>query len=599
MHRALFVGIVAALLAVLPWSASAQCELVMGEDVVLGFGTAVRMAVDPVTDEPVILFDDLDDGLVYRHFYGPEWGRKVKVDTQGIDLPVGSDGVRHHAVDLVLDRYGRPRVAIVDEAGVYHTRYTSGWSDIETLLELSLGDPDLSSIHVRFERDPDDRAHVLFWTSVYDGAGRRSYHVFDGGTGFGEATHFDGAWVPRGATDSQGNFHVIIFDAFADPENPSGLHQYQAYYWKWTLEGGWPADYEMVTDEPNPPTGNGAGPVGSWPEIAVDSLDNLHVAYPMHATEDAEDGEVHYVTNTGSDWSEPTNLFPTNGHGGKPCVAVDKRGTVLIASLVYDKYYAVDFGHGFEGYAEWNSSGSHWQFHDLVQTCGLFWHVWVPVYWANGEDADITLQTFTKSGTCPDVPGNDLDDDGAEDSVDLCPGVPDPAQWDTDGDGTGDGCDTDDDGDGVPDSEDVCPRLADPDQADSNDDGLGDACSNLVDEDLDGWLEPYECDDTEPNAFPGNPEDCNDGIDNDCDGAVDGDDPDCPPGGDDDDDDDDATGDDDDGGGGGGPSDDDDGSWESGCECRSGGERDVGVGLLLVLLCAGNLRRRVRDRRPG
>ena len=573
-------------LAIHPWTAASQCELQQSDDLVLGYGTAVRMAVDPVTDEPVVLYEDPEDGLVYRHFYGPEWGREIKVDAQGISLPVSSDGVRHHAVDLVLDDYGRPRVALVDRSGLYHTRYTSGWSQLETLLDLSLGDPDLSSIHVRLERDMQDRAHVLFWTSVYDSAGRRSYHVFDGGTGFGEATHFDGGWVPRGATDSAGNLHVVMLDAFSDPDNPSGLHQYQAYYWEWTVEGGWPGDYEIITDEPNPPTGNGAGPVGSWVEIAVDDSDALHVAYPMHETDDAANGEMHYISNAGSGWSGPTNLFPTNGHGGKPCVAVDKRGTLMVVGLVYEKYFAVDFGHGFEPHGEWNTSSSHWQFHDLVQTSGLFWHVYVPVYWSDGEPGDITLHTFTKSGTCPDVPANDLDDDGVDDAFDLCPGVPDPAQWDTDGDGIGDGCDTDDDGDGVPDSTDVCPRLTDPDQSDSDGDGLGDACANLVDADGDGWLEPYECDDSDPNAFPGNSEDCGDGVDNDCDGAVDGDDPDCPPG-DDDDDDDASPGDDDTTGGG---------SWESGCGCRSvrssGTIVDLRAILLVLFAVLGRVHRR-------
>jgi len=564
--------------------AAAQCELVQGEDEVLGWGTSVRMAVDPVTEEPVVIYDVPGDGLRYRHFYGPEWGLEVKVDTGGILLPQGVGNVMHHAVDLVMDDYGRPRVALADLVGVYHTRYTSGWSAPETILPLALGEPELGGIQLRFERDDMERAHVNFWTSAYDGSGRRSYHMFDGGAGFGEATHYDGGWTARGRPDSQGNLHVVNFDSFSDPDNPNGLHQYQAYYWKWTIEGGWPEDEERITDEPNPPEGNGAGPLGFSPTIEVGPGDRLVVPYPMHETDDAANGEMHVITNDGSGWSEPTNLFPTNGHGGKPVIAIDRHGTTMVIGLVYEKYYSVDYGHGFEMYEEWNSSGSHWQFHDLVETCGLFWHVYVPIYWSNNEPGDITLHTFTKNGTCPGVKGNDLDDDGVDDSVDLCPDVPDPAQWDTDGDGSGDGCDLDDDGDGFDDSVDVCPRLADPDQADTNGDGLGDACSNLVDEDLDGWLEPWECDDTEPNAYPGNDEDCDDGIDNDCDGDVDGADSDCPPGsGDDDDawDDDDFSG-------------DDEGSWESGdCGCRTDGD---GAGLFAVAALLAALAAGRRDR---
>jgi hypothetical protein len=561
-----------------PWPATAQCGLEQSEDVVLGTGTSVRMALDPVTEEPVVIYDTTTSGIVYRHFYGPHWGREVKVDTAGIDLFVDSDGAFNHTLDLVLDRYGRPRVAFLDEAGVYHVRYTSGWSAPETVVDWDLGDSGDGGAVLRLERDTDDRVHLVVWTSLYDGGGRYAFHAFDGGTGFGEATNFDNGWPAHAAADSHGDLHVVSFDAFSDPDNPSGLHQYQVYYWEWDLETGWPTDYAIITDEPNPPDGNGSGPVGFSPEIAVDGSDVPHVAYPMHDTSEATDGEMHYVNFEGGSWSSPVNLFPCNGHGGKPRIDIDHRGTVLVVGLVYPKHFSADFGHGFEEYGTWNSSSSNWQFHDLVNTRGLFWHVFVPVYWADGVPGDITMHTFTKTGHCPDILTSDLDDDGADDSVDLCPGFPDPAQWDTDGDGVGDGCDTDDDDDGVPDSEDVCPRLFDPDQIDSNGDGLGDACSNLVDEDDDGWLASYECDDSEPTAFPGNPEVCDDGIDNDCDGAVDGDDPDCPPGGDDDDD---GDGDDDDGEAG------DDGSWESGCGCRTAGHEHPLCRQTLVLAFLG------------
>jgi len=565
------------------WTSTAggQCTFEQSEDLVLGTGVAVRLAVDPVTEEPVMVYETTHSGIVYRHFYGPEWGREVKVDTQGVSLVVGLDGVQQRALDLAMDRYGRPRVTLLDETGVHHTHYTSGWSALQTVLSWSISDLNLGDTELRLELDEQDRAHLLAWSNAFDTGGRRGYHAYDDGSGFGEAVQFTSGWRPHGATDSQGNLHVVSFRTFADPDNPSGLHQYQATYWKWTPQDGWPEDDTTITDEPNPPDGSGTGPVGSMPEIAVTDGDVPYVAYPMHATSDAEDGETHVIFLEDETWSEPTNLFPCNGHAGKPVLAIDHQGTVLVVGLVYAKHYAADFGHGFEAYETWDSSASHWQFHDLAETTGLFWHAFIPQYWANADAGDITVHTFAKTGTCPGIEAHDLDDDGADDEVDVCPGVPDPAQWDTDGDGQGDACDTDDDGDGIPDSEDVCPRLADPDQTDSDGDGLGDACSNLVDEDGDGYLAPYECDDSEPAAHPGHPEICDDGIDNDCDGAVDGDDPDCPPDGDDDD----AVGDDD-----GAPVEDDDGGWESGCGCGSATTRTSLPaplsGLIALLLLA-------------
>jgi len=130
-----------------------------------------------------------------------------------------------------------------------------------------------------------------------------------------------------------------------------------------------------------------------------------------------------------------------------------------------------------------------------------------------------------------------------------------------------------------------------------------------VDEDGDGYAPTDcggdDCDDTDEDIYPGAVEDCEDKVDNDCDGDVDADDEDCA--GDDDtgDDDtgDDDTGDDDTSDDDTGdddtdePVDDDDTGGTSDCECESnvGGTIPAApLGLVGLLVLAAVRRRLLR-----
>jgi hypothetical protein len=78
----------------------------------------------------------------------------------------------------------------------------------------------------------------------------------------------------------------------------------------------------------------------------------------------------------------------------------------------------------------------------------------------------------------------DADGDGVVDSQDNCRTVKNADQRDTDRDGKGDACDTDDDNDGVLDTNDNCRLVKNADQRDTDKDGKGDVCD--TDDDNDG-----------------------------------------------------------------------------------------------------------------
>jgi hypothetical protein len=107
----------------------------------------------------------------------------------------------------------------------------------------------------------------------------------------------------------------------------------------------------------------------------------------------------------------------------------------------------------------------------------------------------------------------DTDSDGIADGTDNCPVVANADQLDTDNDGSGNACDSDDDADGVADTSDNCPTTANASQADADHDGIGDAC----DTDADGDAVPDATDNCPTVANADQADADGDGLGNACD----------------------------------------------------------------------------------
>jgi hypothetical protein len=110
---------------------------------------------------------------------------------------------------------------------------------------------------------------------------------------------------------------------------------------------------------------------------------------------------------------------------------------------------------------------------------------------ATDEHQNTTTSTFAVTVTLTTGGGGDpvdTDGDGIPDTTDNCPTTPNADQLDSDNDGRGDVCDTDDDNDEVVDETDNCPLNANTNQADNDNDGIGDVCDTDDDNDtvLDG-----------------------------------------------------------------------------------------------------------------
>lgn len=147
-------------------------------------------------------------------------------------------------------------------------------------------------------------------------------------------------------------------------------------------------------------------------------------------------------------WSPPRIPVRIARVSGKGSRTIEAGGPVLVS-----------FGERGSGRVEepkWEESNAFYNI--LRKIPGTYLVTYSTVYYDELPELGPTVCPIVYEMGCKDTPEKDKDGDGVCDEVDNCPeNGSSRDQWDSDGDGIGDLCDSDGDGDGLPNNADACP----------------------------------------------------------------------------------------------------------------------------------------------
>ena len=278
--------------------------------------STVRIAMDPTTSLPVVLWYGDDSKLRFRRFTGAAWAA-AEVVPAGVSLPKNALGTLEAAVHA-FDAGGAMHVVLSDAKKVYRLSRAAGaktWSApvaVHTIAKSSL-----TGLKVFAGFDKKGDLHVVYW---YEAGIGFVYHGLLGKgawtwTKIGGGRHIDVAFEHSGAV------HVSWIRKLSS--NPAN---WQAYYRRRDAAGKWQAEQKVTNEKPVAQT---IGPLAIHPAVAADGKGGAHMIYPVDPpdTKGNDDGHASYTQRSAAGkWSAPKVLFANARHSAMLELVIDGAG---------------------------------------------------------------------------------------------------------------------------------------------------------------------------------------------------------------------------------------------------------------------------------